>query len=338
MLFPLADLIARLGLATVFAFSGVAKLRRWTGTREMLVAFGVPARAASAAGSLLVGAELLIACGLLVPLAAWGSAVGAALLLLLFCVAIGMQLAKGSHPACQCFGAASSAPISGFTLLRNAGFLALAAIVLAFGPAALRTWQLDQLLQVTPVQALLIACAVLGVALLGAVVALQLATLGRLSAAGDDSLPMGAGRGPQKDGLAIGTLAPTFALTDTEGELVALEDLLARRKPAVLFFVRFDCPPCRALAPEVERWQHTYRDEMSIVRISNGMRPEDEYSLMQAGTEVSEVYHASGTPSAILVLPDGTVGSAVAQGSAAIRSLVKRAAAEQLLRPAAVIA
>jgi peroxiredoxin len=45
--------------------------------------------------------------------------------------------------------------------------------------------------------------------------------------------------------------------------------------------------------------------------------------LLQKKHEVAESYQAYGTPSAVLIRPDGTIGSPLAQGADAIRSLVQ---------------
>src|SRR3712207_6791173 len=47
---------------------------------------------------------------------------------------------------------------------------------------------------------------------------------------------------------------------------------------------------------------------------------------MQKDNEVADAYQTYGTPTAVLVRPDGTIGSAAAGGAQAIRELVKQAA------------
>jgi hypothetical protein len=47
--------------------------------------------------------------------------------------------------------------------------------------------------------------------------------------------------------------------------------------------------------------------------------------LLQKEWEVAEAYEVRGTPSALVVRPDGTVGSSVAGGAEAIRNLVQQA-------------
>jgi hypothetical protein len=44
--------------------------------------------------------------------------------------------------------------------------------------------------------------------------------------------------------------------------------------------------------------------------------------LLQRDREVAQAYQIQGTPSAVLVRPDGTIGSPLAQDADAIRALV----------------
>jgi thiol-disulfide isomerase/thioredoxin len=47
--------------------------------------------------------------------------------------------------------------------------------------------------------------------------------------------------------------------------------------------------------------------------------------LLQKDREIAEAYQAYGTPGAVLIRPDGTIGSPVAQGADAIRALIATA-------------
>jgi thiol-disulfide isomerase/thioredoxin len=99
----------------------------------------------------------------------------------------------------------------------------------------------------------------------------------------------------------------------------------------MLVFTDPNCGPCTALFPEVGRWQAEHHNELTIALISRGGSEENrakaqEYGLtnilLQTDWEVSEAYRIGGTPSALLVRPDGTIGSPVAGGAEAIRALV----------------
>src|SRR5205823_3991505 len=54
--------------------------------------------------------------------------------------------------------------------------------------------------------------------------------------------------------------------------------------------------------------------------------------LLQKDREVAEAYRVDSTPSAVLVRPDGTVGSPLAQGADAIRTLITQVVNRSALR------
>ena len=112
-------LCARLLLALVFAVAGVAKLADRTGSRQAIVDFGVPAALVGPLGVFLPLAELAVAAALVPTTTAWWGAVGALVLLLLFAVAIGANLARGRKPNCRCFGQVHSAPAGWSTLAQR---------------------------------------------------------------------------------------------------------------------------------------------------------------------------------------------------------------------------
>jgi peroxiredoxin len=142
-------------------------------------------------------------------------------------------------------------------------------------------------------------------------------------------------------GLPVGTQAPTFALPGLHGETLTLEALRANDKPVLLLFSDPGCGPCNALLPEIGRWQRDYSGKLTLAVISRGtpdanLAKSSEHGitqvLVQKDREVSQSYQAYGTPSAVLVRPDGTIGTPLAQGADAIRSLVAGAAGLPVLR------
>jgi peroxiredoxin len=135
-------------------------------------------------------------------------------------------------------------------------------------------------------------------------------------------------------GLAIGSPAPSFALPTLTSETITLEALRALGKPVLLLFSGPGCGPCNALLPEIGRWQREHASKVVVALISRGTveanRPEvTEYGLthvlLQKDREVAQAYQASGTPSAVLVRREGTIGSSLAQGADAIRVLLNQA-------------
>lgn len=342
-------LSARLVLALVFAVAGVAKLTDRDGSRRAIVDFGVPAAIASPLGVLLPPAELAVAAALIPTTTAWWGAMGALVLLLLFTAAIGANLARGRKPNCHCFGQLHFAPAGWSTLKRNAVLAAPAAFVVwqgregNVGPSAVG-W-VDAL---SAVQMLGVFAAGLVAGLLAAQwwflfgLLRQNGRLARRLEVVEESLTdAGLALAPSKNGpqqvagLPVGTPAPVFDLPNLEGEAVTLESLRSLGKPILLLFTDPGCDYCEEMLPEVGRWQDEFADEFTIALISRD-DPEENRAmsnehglsrvLLQDDWEVSDVYQVSGTPSAVLVNPDGTIGSSLAEEAEEIEDLVSQAA------------
>jgi peroxiredoxin len=88
------------------------------------------------------------------------------------------------------------------------------------------------------------------------------------------------------------------------------------------------------LLPEIGRWQREYASKVVVVLISRGTVEANRakasehglrHMLLQQDREVSVPYQAYGTPSAVLIHRDGTLGSPLAQGADAIRALIDQA-------------
>lgn len=339
-------LVARLLLALVFAVAGLSKLADRQGFRKAVIDFGLPSSLAAPLAILLTLAELTVAVALIpASTAVWG-AMGALALLALFVIGISINLARGRTPDCRCFGQIHSAPVGWGTLVRN-GALAFLAGLLVWqgwkgnaGPSmvgwigALSTFQL-----------FVVFGAVAG---LGTIVLTWLFMIEFLRQNGrllvrlevlEDGLDKSTetsrnGHPPQRAaGLLVGTNAPDFDLEDLYGETLTLGSLLAPDKPLLLFFTDPNCGPCTRLLPEIERWQEEHADKLTIASLSRG-KPEENRSkvaehglnkvLLQEDWEVSDAYRVTATPSAVVVLPEGKVGSPVATGPDSIRSLVAR--------------
>jgi uncharacterized membrane protein YphA (DoxX/SURF4 family) len=120
----------RVVLAATFLVAGVAKLADRSGTRRAAAAFGVPTGAVSAVAIVVPVAELAVAVGLLVPVAGWWAALGALALLVVFSVGIDTALRAGRAPDCHCFGRLTAAPVSRWSIARNAALSGLAIVVL----------------------------------------------------------------------------------------------------------------------------------------------------------------------------------------------------------------
>ncbi len=344
-------LLARVGLSLIFLIAGLAKLADLAGSRQALRDFGVPAALATPFGVLLPVAELAVAVALLPSFSAWFGAVGALVLLLLFVAGIGFNLARGRHPDCHCFGQVHSAPAGWSTLIRNLVLAALAGVVVIFGRANagldplswFGTWAPQSRIEVIGGVVVLVALVGEGWLLWhvlrqqGRLLLRLEATEARLASAG---LAPPAGSAPFV-GLSVGTPAPSFSLASVQGGTRTLISLLEAGKPVLLLFANPDCGPCAALFPEVGRWQRDYAEKLTLAAISRGSRESNQSKvqtlgigvvLLQQDIEVQGIYQVSGTPSAVLVRPDGTIGSPVAQGADAIRRLVAGAVGLPVLR------
>lgn len=333
--------LGRLLLAAVFAVAGAAKISDVPASQKAVAEFGLPPVLAKPIGLLLPPAELVVA-GLLCSarFASWGAA-GACLLLLLFAVAIAANLVKGHHPECHCFGQVHSAPIGWTALVRNLTLALCAAALLWVGrersmPGAI-SW-LAAVVSTRPVPPAVIALAVTAFVLETLFVfelyrqhgrvLLRVDQLERaLASAGSTVAPSQ----PALPGLPIGTPAPLFDLPSVAGARVRLDALLDGTKGLVLMFVEPECELCVSLLPEVRRWQSEYADKTRFAVISAGSSVRNREMadrhglpdiLLQEKLEVSEAYKVPATPSAVLVRPDGTIGSRVATGRAAIVSVL----------------
>jgi uncharacterized membrane protein YphA (DoxX/SURF4 family) len=325
----IASWLARIVLASVFAVAGLAKLANADRTRATMEGFGVPGGITNGAAVALPVAELAIAAALIAPPTAFAGALAASALLILFTGAILLNLSRGQRPDCNCFGQIAASPIGPLTLVRNGVLTGLGILVVAAGPRAAATWRLDAVFDVPPLIALAGAGAVATIMLLLLIAAMQVTILQRLARLPAGTAPVAAlDRLPgESSGLPEGSLAPSFGLSDTRGEFITLEQLLAAGRPTVLFFTKPDCPPCAAMANEVDRWQKNHAGLLEIVRVSHCLAAIEHHALLQSKGEVAQAYACWGTPCAVLITPDGRIGSPAAQGAGAIRALVRRAAA-----------
>jgi methylamine dehydrogenase accessory protein MauD len=332
-------LAARLVLAAVFAVAGAAKLRDRRSAAQAAREFGVPKRLAGPVGLILPLAELTVAGLLLFPGTVLAGEAGALALLLLFSAAIGITLARGHAPDCHCFGRLHSAPASWRTLVRNGLLAAVAALALSAGLAghnrSVFGWigrlEAAEILALTVTAVAVVLLAVGGAAFLSLLrsygkVLVRLeqveATL-RESRSEVDAYETPAGLEP-------GSPAPTFELSSVTGEAVSLGMLLAPGRPLLLLFTSPSCGPCKTLLPTAVEWQREHAHELTIA-VASGGAPDDVRAeaeelglrdvLVDEGLDLYRAFQANGTPSAVLVTPDGRIGSRVASGSEWIQQL-----------------
>lgn len=337
-----ALLVARLALFGVLGIAGVAKLADPVGSLKALVDFGVPGWLARPFAILLPIVELALAAALLTAGSAWLGSIGALVLFLLFISGIAANIALGRRPDCHCFGQLYSAPVGWMTLARNAMLAVVAGFVVWGGRSNSGPSTVSWFTDLTFPQWVVLLGGFFVVAFLAGQGALlwqilrqqgrMLLSLERLElqltgrvANSTESVPAA-----HRAGLPVNTQAPAFSLNGLGGEAMALHALVALRRLLILIFTNPKCSPCQALMPDIAGWQREYSG-LAIVVISEGTVEENlTYSnsfgitqvLLQHKREVAEMYHAWGTPAGVLVQPDGTIGSPLAQGAVEIRTLV----------------
>jgi thiol-disulfide isomerase/thioredoxin/uncharacterized membrane protein YphA (DoxX/SURF4 family) len=353
-----ALLIARLVLAVVFIVAGLAKLSDLKGSRKAITDFGLPAVLASPLALLLPLAELGVGAALIPASSAWWGALGAVGLLLLFVVGISINLARGRKPDCHCFGQLHSGPAGWKTLARNGALAAVAGFALwqgyvgGAGPSAI-SW----LGALSTAQLLALVGGVLVLSLLAGqwwflvhllrqngrllvrleAVEATLAEGPSVLAPSQNGTPV-----PQAEGLPVGSEAPQFSLSGLYRESLTLEALRSSGKPLMMLFTDPGCGPCNALLPDVGRWQEEHAKKLTLSLVSRGEVEENKTKasehglsnvLLQKDWEVSDTYEVRGTPSAVLISPDGKVASPVAGGAEGIRGLLSYAVGERAQLP-----
>jgi peroxiredoxin len=329
-------LLARLFLAAVFGFAGIAKMLDLEGSTKAITGFGAPEWLAAPLGYGLPFIEIATAC-LLIPVqtALWG-AFGSVVLLSVFIVGIAANIGRGKRPNCHCFGQLHSEPIGYSTLCRNGFLLAVAVTLLLLGRQQLGLSLTAGIKLIFAGRALL---SILAGGFVLAFVAQVYLTLHLFRQNGRlllriEALESASGTLPklavtQRAELSTGLPAPRFELPLASGGIGSLDHLIEGGKPIVLVFSDAACGPCKALVPELVRWQHQYSERLTVAVVMGGVSKEKlgsqtdlEYMFIQNDREVASRYGVFGTPSAIVITKDGLVGSPVVSGAQAIGNLV----------------
>jgi methylamine dehydrogenase accessory protein MauD len=338
-------LLGRLLICGVFLVAGLSKLADRAGSRQSMIAFGVPHALAGLLGICLPIAEIAIAVALIPASQAWLAAWGALALLVLFILGIGITLARGRKPDCHCFGQLHSKPIGLDLMGRNVVLALIPALIVYHGPRQpnFPSWFT---FNSGGTVLLVLALAGLGLVLVQTWLVFQLVQQGGRVLHRLDAIEKNAGiggqaaaAGPAPLGIPVGEPAPEFELEDLEGRPRSLEQLRSGGKPVLLLFTNPGCGPCHALLPEAVVWQRDSAEFFNLVFMSEGTVHDnrakaDEHGLntvlLQRKRELAEAYKAEATPSAVLVRSDGKIGSAVAAGTEAIRTLVSNTINESL--------
>jgi peroxiredoxin/uncharacterized membrane protein YphA (DoxX/SURF4 family) len=335
----------RILLAVVFASAGLAKLFDARGSRQAMIEFGVPGALAGVSGRFLPLAELAVAVALMPVASARLGAAGALVLLAAFVAVIAVNLARGRHPDCHCFGQLHSGPAGWTTLMRNLALAGVAALVVWAGPGTSAiAWASGRsggaIAGVIVAGVVLVALALEAWLLFNVVgqngrLLVRVETLegrGRAQPTVPTGVPAVAA-----PGLPVGTAAPEFTLPGIYGETLTLGALRAAGTPVMLLFTDPGCAPCRTLMPEVANWQREHAGRLAVAVVSSGspeaVRVEAaEFGLrqvlVQPGNEVASAYRFIGTPGAVVVSADGRVATPVVGGVGGIRALLTQALGE----------
>jgi peroxiredoxin len=310
-------IILRIALSAVFGTAGVTKLLDQRGTREAVINFGSPQALSSTIAILLPITELGIAVGLLFAKTTAISSVAALVVLWVFIVAIGVNLARGRTHDCHCFGQLYSRPLGWPTLVRNCVFAATAIVI----------WSLSASLAASSVSERGAfarspwVLATLSLLITSAAVAFGRRQQSQAAQVASEGLK----------GLPLGTLAPDFELPAYEGGTTSLQQLLILGKPLLLIFTNPNCSPCVSLFAEIKDWQKAHSDRLTIALISFGTIKENFVNvarnalgqvLLQKKREVAESYGGTMTPTAVIVSPEGRIDSNLAAGAEEIRELL----------------
>ena len=314
----LITVLLRIALSAVFGVAGVTKLIDPRGTRDAVKNFGAPEPLAPALAIALPIVELAIAAGLLFIKTTRASALAALLMLILFVVAISVNLARGQTHDCHCFGQLHSRPLGWPTLVRNLIFALGAAFVLWQSGTKPGSSILSTLAQLSSSEWLLLLGAL-------AVVIVILIYLQRRQKRFPSETPTA----PR--GLPLDSVAPPFELAAYAGGTISLTQLLGYGKPLLLIFTNPTCGPCVVLFAEVKDWQQSHRGQLTIALVSFGTIKENFVNvarnrlgqvLLQQEREVAEKYGANVTPTAVVVNTSGKIASPLAAGADEIRKLL----------------
>jgi peroxiredoxin len=125
---------------------------------------------------------------------------------------------------------------------------------------------------------------------------------------------------PKKAVLEAGARAPSFRLKDLSGNMVSLEEILAKG-PALLAFYKISCPVCQLTFPYLERLAAggpiqiigVSQDDLGATQGFNqrfGVTFPTLLDQAQESYPASNAFGITNVPSMFLVEPDGRIASA----------------------------
>lgn len=278
-------------LSVTFTLAGISKLRDPHGTLQAALAFGVPRSAAGVLAIALPLLELSLAVAFLTPIRRLAGLLAVVLLFVFTCVVV-RAWRTGSNLKCACFGSRSK-PVSRGTIARNGALILVASLVTITrsDPSSFSKWW-DR---ATNESRLFAVVAITGLLWLGAlsVFSWQLfKQQGRIlnQIAVDEA----------DDPLAsIASFVPALELSNSAG---TQHDLLNAYVATNLVFISASCKPCQELF-EDRSWMNRC-DRVVFVSGSTELGPD---VLLDSDNRLGHLLGITGTPTALVVSPDGTV-------------------------------
>jgi peroxiredoxin len=321
---------ARALLVVVFVVAAIGKLVDRPAARRALFDFRVPRSLVRPIAWLLPLAELAVAVLLLVQPLGRAAAFAAAGLLVLFMVGVAAAMLRGEAPDCNCFGQIGSAPAGKGTLARNAALAVVAIFIGVYGPGDdPGTWFSPR----TNAEIAVLILAVGAISLTAALLSLG-TERHRLR---EDLAEARATLDLFPAGLPVGADAPNFELATADGTRISLAEMIARGRPVAIVFVSPTCRPCHHMFPDISRWQHSLSNRLTITVVVHGGREHvSELSerfdlantLSDPKARVFRAYRGQGTPSMVIVTPEGKVGIRIRSSHGAVEAAIRRALEE----------
>jgi uncharacterized membrane protein YphA (DoxX/SURF4 family)/thiol-disulfide isomerase/thioredoxin len=347
----LALLVARLVLSAVFLLAGLAKLADPKSASKALRDFGLPPAPAHLFSLSLPLAEVIVAVALIPLASAWYGACAALALLGIFVIGIGVNLARGRKPDCQCFGQLQSSPIGWQTLIRNGVLGFVAGWLVLRGPLRDGPSLWSHLASAGDnerrffIFAACVLCFMFFRALRRREVAEPESTFEWDWDEDDADESAGAPERrtaqaqpappprviPARVELQVGAPAPEFLVPSITGEKCSLQSLREEGKTVCLVFSSPHCDPCRALWPYLSRWAREHAPVLKIVVVGRGAATaklanqsgfDTSRVLLQREFELSDLYGVTSTPAAVLVGTHGLIQSHLAVGREDIGRLI----------------
>lgn len=320
----MSSLLPALFLACILAVSGVAKLRDPAAAAAGFRALRVPAPLTRPwVVAALPWVEIALAVGLVVAPGALFLAVAAAVAVLfaVYLTLVGRVVLTGQEADCGCFGSLTTGRVTAWTLARNVGLVALAALTL---------WAATALPDAVITRLFTVDAAGWGLLAVSGAVALTAA--------------LSAYEPPAPPAAEVTTVAPTASEDDLEdylrtpipygfldtaaGDKVHLHDLV-RTRAALLVFVSLGCGGCSQTLQELPGWVdrspllavHTVADGVHVL--------EQQYphlldsALGDAGGQVKQLLRIAGSPAAVLLGADRMLAGGPVVGSNNVHDFVE---------------